>query len=100
MLDVVIAAEAALVAYDNKRGHKRADEGNEHPFAPIKEAKLTVSFNWLEFLAGRKLLKNQERSGMDNELEPDDVYWQVKQRKTAKGTSAAVATSGICTIKR
>ena len=78
MFDVVASAEAARVPHDNHRDDEGANRSDKCPFLPAEEADLAVSLDRVELVRGWKLLKNQERGRVDNELEPNHVHRQIE----------------------
>ena len=59
---------------------ENAPDDDRDPLAPVEEACLRLAARRLGVARGGRLLEDQERGGMHDELEPHDVNGQVQER--------------------
>ena len=87
MLDIVVAAEAPRVTNHDERD----DQGSPRATIALSRQRRTLPrapLNRPQLTDGGKLLENQQRRRMDDELQPDDVDRQVQAAETRRAGSA------------
>src|SRR5210317_2158636 len=76
-----IAKIEAVAPHDHTR-RNRSNDADRDPFVGREKACSFVLSNCLKFIGRRQLLEHQQRRGMNDQLEPDNMHWEVKERVT------------------